>query len=99
MVCFAIVGPYIIQYSSMLNAIHYKGYFKTAKSKNLGCLRRIYLYTAFTFIGLLIMPLIDLMLKLEAIVKVLSIACICQKRVRNEAMVKPLGRIVQQKIE
>lgn len=27
-VMLAILGPYIIQYSTMMNAIHFKGYFK-----------------------------------------------------------------------
>ena len=74
----AILGPYIIQYSSLMNAIHHKGYFKKEKFKKFGCLKRAYLYLAFTFIGLLIMPTIDFFLKVESIIKIFSFACYCK---------------------
>ena len=60
----AIFGPYIIQYSTMMNVLHVKGYFKEDTFKEHKCLKKLYLRGTFTFFGLLIMPIIDLSLKI-----------------------------------
>lgn len=38
-IAMAIFGPYIIQYSSMMNAIHHKGYFKKKKFNRFSCIK------------------------------------------------------------
>ena len=61
-----------------MNSIHNKGFFKAEKQKKFKCCRRIYLYFALTALGLLIMPIIDLLLKVEAVIRFLSIPLICK---------------------
>ena len=69
----ATFGPYIIQYSSMMNSIHLKGLFKKERYESFSCLKRFYLRCSFTALGLLIMPLIDITLKIETIINFVMI--------------------------
>ena len=77
-VAMAIFGPYIIQYSSLMNSIHNKGFFKANKFNKFSFVGQIYLNISFTALGLLIMPIIDILLKIQAVVKVLSIPLCCK---------------------
>jgi len=69
-VSMAIFGPYVIQYASMINAIHSKGLFKITQLKKLSLCKKFYLIFSFTAVGLLIMPLIDALIKVQSILKV-----------------------------
>lgn len=93
-VMIAILGPYIIQYSTMMNAIHVKGYFKENKFMHFRRPKKCYLRLAFTFFGLFLMPIIDLALKIQvAILLVLALLpCIKINKV-------PLNEWGQEKLE
>ena len=73
LIVMAIMGPYVIQYSSLMNAIHNKGFFKEVKFNTFGLLKKSSLILAFTALGLIIMPLLDILLKIEAILLVLTL--------------------------
>ena len=78
LIVMAIMGPYIIQYSSLMNAIHNKGFFKEVKFNTFGRLKKLSLILAFTALGLIIMPILDIMLKLEAVLLVLTLPLQCK---------------------
>ena len=89
----ATCGPYIIQYSSMMNAFHNKGCYKEPNLKDAGFFRKLYLYLATTFIGLLIMIIVDILQKIESIIRILLIPISCKvKSQRN----KSVRRLVQE---
>ena len=48
----------------MMYMLHVKGYFKEDTFKEHKCLKKLYLLVTFTFFGLLIMPIIDILLKI-----------------------------------
>lgn len=64
----AIIGPYIIQYSSMMNSYFIKGVFNEAMWNEFTFIRKVYLWGTFTFLGLVLMPIIDCYMKFEAVI-------------------------------
>lgn len=76
----AVIGPYIIQYSSMMNAYFIKGAFNEERWQEFSPWRRIYLLATFTFIGLALMPIIDGYMKFEAIVLIVTLPFKCCSR-------------------
>lgn len=60
-----------------MSIFYKKDYFATHKWKTYGCLRKIQLTLVYSAWGLLLMPLIDLMLKVEAFGILLSLPLIC----------------------
>ena len=77
-VALAIFGPYLIQYSTMMNALHNKDLFKSEKFSKLSCQKRICLRLTFTALGVVIMPLFEVFKKIEAVIRLLSLACCCR---------------------
>lgn len=94
-IALAIFGPYIIQYSSMMNAIHNKGLFRQERFDKFHICKRIYLSLAFTWLGLLILPTIDILLKLQCIVDTIFLPFYCCKLKGD----KNLNRVVREKTE
>jgi len=74
----AIVGPYIIQYSSMMNAYFIKGVFNENRWNEFSVGRKLYLIITFTFFGLLLMPIIDCYMKFEAIILFVTLPFSCK---------------------
>ena len=49
----AIFGPYIIQFSSMINALFVKGLYNDERWNKFNCCRRLQLYLSLTIFGLM----------------------------------------------
>ena len=69
----AIFSPYIIQFSSMINAFFVKGLFEDDRWKRFYILRRCYLILSLSFLGLAILPMLDLYIKVQSVILVLII--------------------------
>lgn len=67
----AIVGPYIIQFSSMINAFFVKGIFEDDRWSRFTWIRKFYLFSSLTVIGLAILPILDIYIKVRATVLLL----------------------------
>lgn len=69
----ATFGPYIIQYSSMMNSFYNKGFFTSERFKRFTCCKKFQLYVVLTVLGLWTMPLIDLLIKIEALINLITV--------------------------
>ena len=70
-ICMSTFGPYIIQYSTVMNQLYHKGLYQKEIYNKHGFCKKMYLRVIFTCAGLILMPLIDLLIKVEAILNVL----------------------------
>ena len=75
----AIFGPYIIQYSSYISLLYHKGTYQYQNYMEESLAKRLCLIISLTWLGLIIIPLMDIMLKLENLVNVLFLPFDCCK--------------------
>ena len=80
------MGPYIIQYSTLMYSFHKKSYFKKEVFKDLPLLKKVYVSSALTFIGLILMPILDIWQKIFTLIRLLSLFIFCKNKDK-----KPLG--------
>jgi len=64
----SISGPYIIQYSSLMNSLFLKGYFTKENWQELNLIMKIRSVLMMTFVGLIIVFSLDVFLKIQALV-------------------------------
>lgn len=67
----AIFSPYIIQFSSMINAFFVKGIFEDERWSKFNCGRKLYLFLNLSFLGLFILPFLDFFIKVRATILLL----------------------------
>ena len=80
-----ICGPFIIQYSSMMNSFFLKGYYTEKNWKKLSCCRKMQAFFMLTFVGLIfIIPMLDITLKFEALATFLSLWCCFKKSKKSK---------------
>ena len=60
----AIFGPYIIQFSSMINAYFVKGLYTDERWKNFRFCRRVQLILSLSILGLIQLPFLDIYIKI-----------------------------------
>ena len=73
-------GPYVIMYSSMMNAYFNKDSFKNEKFDSFYFIKRVYLTLCFTAFGLLFMLMIDILQKIEIVIKLFTTCCKCKHK-------------------
>lgn len=76
----ATFGPYIAQYSSYTNLLYQKGSYSEEQLKNASPWRKACLMVLLTVVGILIMPLLDVSIKIEAVINLLCIPLICSRK-------------------
>lgn len=69
----------------MTNAFHYKGYFQNEKYNSFIWIKRFYLQIAFTFLGFLILVILDILLKVESFLRILTLPLSCKSK-RNKSI-------------
>lgn len=74
-----ILGPYIIQFSAVMNIYYMKGYFKRERWKKYRCRTKIRMFLVFTILGLVLMPIIDLVIKIVGLIILITLPCKCRK--------------------
>lgn len=79
-IAMAIFGPSIIQYSSYMNLLYHKGIYQHENYSQESCAKRMCLLLSLTWLGLVVIPLIDLLIKLENIINVILIPFTCCKK-------------------
>lgn len=90
----AILGPYIIQYSTLMYSFHRKNYFKEEVFNNFSCIRKFYLVLSLTAFGMVLMPILDIWLKIFSAIRVFCLLLICKTKSK-----KKYGWIAQDTIE
>lgn len=73
MVVLAISGPYIIQYSSTMNAYFVKQVYTEEKWREFGYFRTFYLTMMMSIFGLFWVVLTDVYMKIEAIIQLITL--------------------------
>lgn len=62
----------------MMSAFQHKGYFNDENFNKFSCGKKFYYGLAFTILGLLIMPVIDIFLKLETLINFILLPFMCK---------------------
>ena len=77
----ASIGPFLIQYSSQINILYHKGTYQNNNFDRQGIMKRLYFLLQVTAIGLLFIPMIDIILKIQGILQfiLLPLCCNCKK--------------------
>ena len=88
-IAMSIISPYIIYYSSMMNNFYLKGYFIESNLNLMTCRRKLEALFTMTFLGLVLMtPLLDIFLKVEALIWLLTLPLFC--KYNNVAIAKKI---------
>ena len=82
----AIIGPYVIQYSTLMYSFHRQNFFKKEVYKAFPCLKIIYIFSSLTFLGIFLMPLLDIWQKIFTLIRLFSLLIFCKNKDK-----KPLG--------
>ena len=98
----AIFGPSIIQYSSYMNLLYHKGIYQHDNYTKESSAKRLCLLLSLTWLGLVVIPLVDLLLKMENIISVLLIPFVCFKKNGqsfNERISQGIRQYIQDTLE
>ena len=98
----AIFGPSIIQYSSYMNLLYHKGIYQHDNYTKESSAKRLCLLLSLTWLGLVVIPLVDLLLKMENIISVLLIPFVCFKKNGqsfNERISQGIRQYIQNTLE
>lgn len=78
-------GPFLIQYASQMNLLYQKGAFSSQNLNRIGIFKKVCLFFQLTAIGLVLIPLIDILIKVHNVINVLFLPFCCCKR-RGKAL-------------
>ena len=79
-ICLTVFGPYLIQYSSYINQLYHKGVYKQGTFHNQSFCKKLFLFFQMTAAGLIFIPTIDFIFKLQNLVKVVTLPFNCRNK-------------------
>lgn len=87
----ATFGPFIIQFSTYMSMLYHKEWYTDGKFKNAGKCKQIFLIITLTCFGAIVMFIIDMLQKIEAMVNFIMIPFSCKLKSK-----KPIRQSVQE---